>query len=60
MKYHYPYHFFAYSVKGSWMSSPHFSVKIAFLPVDPGRRHCQVGSLAEVAQLSNDNAGVLR
>ena len=28
--------------------------------VDPRRRHCQVGSLAGAAHLSNDNAGVLR
>jgi len=27
---------------------------------DPCRRHCQVGSLAGAAHLSNDNAGVLR
>ena len=27
---------------------------------DPGRRQCQVGSLAGAAHLSNDNAGVLR
>ena len=60
MKYHYSYRFFTYSVKRSWTSRPHFSVKIAFLPVDPSRRHCQVGSLAGAARLSNDNAGVLR
>lgn len=34
-------------------------VKTAFA-VDPCRRHCQVGSLAGAARLSNDNAGVLR
>ena len=28
--------------------------------VDPCRRQCQIGSLAGVAHLSNDNAGVLR
>ena len=28
--------------------------------VDSCRRHCQVGSLAGAAHLSNDNAGVLR
>ena len=28
--------------------------------VDPCQRHCQFGSLAGVAHLSNDNAGVLR
>ena len=27
---------------------------------DPGRRHCQVGSLAGVAHLLKDNAGVVR
>ena len=27
---------------------------------DPGRRHCQVGSLAGAAHLLKDNAGVLR
>ena len=29
-------------------------------PVDPGGRHCQVGSLAGAAHLLKDNAGVLR
>lgn len=28
--------------------------------VDPGGRHCQVGSLAGAAHLLKDNAGVLR
>ena len=28
--------------------------------VDPYQNHCQVGSLAGVAILSNNNAGVLR
>jgi hypothetical protein len=31
-----------------------------FLKTDPGRRHCQVGSLAGAAHLLNHNAGVLR
>jgi hypothetical protein len=30
------------------------------LRADPGRRHCQVGSLAGAAHLLKDNAGVLR
>lgn len=30
------------------------------LQVDPGGRHCQVGSLAGAAHLLKDNAGVLR
>lgn len=62
MKYHYSYRFFTYSVKRSWTpkKGPLFSAKTALLPVDPSRRHCQVGSLAGAARLSNDNAGVLR
>ena len=28
------------------LKRPLFSTKIALLPVDPSRRHCQVGSLA--------------
>ena len=60
VKYHYSYCVFSYSVKQSWMSCPHFSVKITFLPVDSSQRRCLVGSLAGAARLSNDNAGVLR
>ena len=38
----------------------HFlDLRPAFGPVDPSPRHRQVGSLAGVAHLSNDNAGVL-
>ena len=38
----------------------HFLVLRPHRRVDPCRRHCQVGSLAGAAHLSNDNAGVLR
>ena len=35
-------------------------IKVSLMQADPCRRHCQVGSLAGAAHLSNDNAGVLR
>ena len=57
VKYHYPYRFFTYSMKRNWASRPTSSVKAS---ADPGRRHCQVGSLAGAAHLLNHNAGVPR
>jgi len=36
------------------------ALRFLFKKTDPGRRHCQVGSLAGAAHLLNHNAGVLR
>ena len=41
------------------LTAPPFCVKVLCW-ADPGRRHCQVGSLAGAAHLLKDNAGVLR
>lgn len=41
------------------LTAPPFCVKVLYW-ADPGRRHCQVGSLAGAAHLLKDNAGVLR
>jgi hypothetical protein len=41
------------------VKAPRFGIGRS-LGADPGRRQCQVGSLAGAAHLLNDNAGVLR
>ena len=59
VKYHYPHRFFTYSVERNWASPPIFW-RQGPPRADPGRGHCQVGSLAGAAHLLNHNAGVLR
>ena len=58
VKYHYSYCFFTNSVKRGWALSKFWCQGPSW--ADPGRRHCQVGSLAGAAHLLNHNAGVLR
>ena len=60
VKYHYSYSSFTYSVRRRLSGNTHFLALRPRLRVDSCRRHCQVGSLAGAAHLSNDNAGVLR
>ena len=51
--------FFYLSGAAGLGESPTSSAKVPS-GADPGRRHCQVGSLAGAAHLLNHNAGVLR
>ena len=61
MKYHYFQRYFTYSVELEAGTPCSVSgIKATLGSLDPGRRHCQVGSLAGAAHLLNDNAGVLR
>ena len=59
VKYHYSYCFFTYLVQRGWAHAQLLALRSP-LGADPGRRHCQVGSLAGAAHLLNHNAGVLR
>jgi hypothetical protein len=59
VKYHYSHCFFTYSVERGWTTRPTSGIQ-GPSRADPGRRHCQVGSLAGAAHLLNHNAGVLR
>ena len=60
VKYHYLYRLFTYSVRRGWERSHLLASSRTLLCGHPGRRHCQVGSLAGAAHLLKDNAGVLR
>ena len=61
VKYHYSYSFFTYSMVRRASRKAHIlELRVRTSGPDPCRRHCQVGSLAGAAHLSNDNAGVLR
>ena len=60
VEYYYSYSFFTYSVERRVSFTAHFLELRPHQRVDLSGKHCQVGSLAGVARLHNNNAGFLR